>query len=352
MALAQLVIDDFRCLHHAELELSPSLNLIWGENGVGKTSILEAAYVLGRGRSFRTRLSDRLIRQGEDRFVVFGRTDSEPPHAAGMEVSKENGTRARLDGRNLDSLAELAAAISAQVIDPEIHKLIEQGPERRRRWLDWLVFHVEPDFGAVWSRYTRCLRQRNAALRVGSTIMQAWDPELIATGQHLADARTRVLERLRPFWQQTVESLSGLQPALSMSRGWAQDEEFDSALRLAIERDRVRGSTTVGPHRMDIHLRLHGKAARDVLSRGQQKLVAASMVLAQIKLLTAELGIRPLLLLDDPAAELDSNRLALFVAEIRALNCQLLMTSLQAEASLLGTPDRVFHVKQGGVKRV
>ncbi|HPF27442.1 MAG TPA: DNA replication/repair protein RecF [Steroidobacteraceae bacterium] len=352
MALAQLVADDFRCLRHVELALAPRLNLVWGENGAGKTSILEAAFLLGRGRSFRTRLSERLIRQGADRLVVFGRTDTVPEHAAGIEVSKEGGTRGRLDGRNVESLAELSAAVSVQVIDPEIHKLIEQGPERRRRWLDWLVFHVEPEFGGTWSRYTRCLRQRNAALRSQGHSTAAWDAELIATGVELAEARTRVLDRLRPFWDVTAAQLSSLAPSMSMSRGWAQEMSFAEALSGAAERDRQRGSTTVGPHRMDLHLRVHGKPARDVLSRGQQKLVAASMVIAQLKLLRQELELRPLLLLDDPAAELDDSRLEAFVAEIAALDCQMLVTSLRSETRLFGTPDRVFHVEQGSLERV
>ncbi len=352
MALAQLVADDFRCLRHVELELSPGLNLVWGENGAGKTSILEAAFLLGRGRSFRTRLSERLIRQGADRLIVFGRTDTVPEHAAGIEVSKEGGTRGRLDGRNVESLAELSSAVSVQVIDPEIHKLIEQGPERRRRWLDWLVFHVEPEFGATWSRYTRCLRQRNAAIRAQSSSTAAWDAELTVTGDELAAARTRVLERLRPFWEQTAGRLSSVSPSLSMSRGWAQDMTLAEALAGAAERDRQRGSTTVGPHRMDLHMRVHGKSARDVLSRGQQKLVAASMVIAQLKLLSQELELRPLLLLDDPAAELDDGRLEAFVAEIAALDCQMLVTSLRSETRLFGTPDRVFHVEQGSLERV
>ncbi|MCB1625188.1 MAG: DNA replication/repair protein RecF [Pseudomonadales bacterium] len=352
MALEQLVVDDFRCLQHVELELSPKLNLVWGENGAGKTSILEAAFVLGRGRSFRTRLSERLIRQGAERFVVFGRTDGTPSQSVGIEVSKLGGARARLDGRNLESLSELSAAVSVQAIDPEIHKLIEQGPERRRRWLDWLVFHVEPNFGSVWTRYSRCLRQRNAALRSHSATASVWDPELISLGNLLADARSRVLERLRPFWEQTVVALSGLDPTMSMTRGWAHDLTLDDALAAAGERDRIRGSSSVGPHRMDIHLRLHGKVARDVLSRGQQKLVAASMVIAQLKLLNWELGLRPLLLLDDPAAELDDQRLRHFVSEIGALNCQMLITSLRSETQLFGVPDRVFHVEHGAVERV
>src|SRR5262245_13573074 len=176
MSLAELRIENLRCVESAALEFSPELTLITGENGAGKTSILEAVFLLGRGRSFRTRTNERLIRHGQSALTVFGRTHSDPPSAAGIEVSTE-GTRARINGRNAESLLELSGILPVQVIDPEIHKLIEQGPERRRRWLDWLVFHVEPNFVGHWSRYQRALKQRNAALKAGARDVAVWDPQ-------------------------------------------------------------------------------------------------------------------------------------------------------------------------------
>ena len=167
MSLAELRIENLRCIESAALEFSPELNLIAGENGAGKTSILEAIFLLGRGRSFRTRSTERLIRHHQPKLTVFGRTDDSPPKRAGVEVAADGGTRARIDGANALSLLELTGVLPVQAIDPEIHKLVDQGPERRRRWLDWLVFHVEPTFGLHWARYNRALKQRNAALRAG-----------------------------------------------------------------------------------------------------------------------------------------------------------------------------------------
>src|SRR6187397_759368 len=182
MALAELRIENLRCVESAALDFSPELNLIAGENGAGKTSILEAIFLLGRGRSFRTRTSERLIRYGQPRLTVFGRTDDSPPRSAGIEIAADGGTRARINGENASSLLELSGVLPVQAIDPEIHKLIEQGPERRRRWLDWLVFHVEPSFGPQWARYQRALKQRNAALKAGVENVGAWDPVLLDAG--------------------------------------------------------------------------------------------------------------------------------------------------------------------------
>src|SRR5262245_7399418 len=196
MSLAELRIENLRCIEAAELRFSAELNLIAGENGAGKTSILEAIFLLGRGRSFRTRSSERLIRHEQPKLTVFGRTDDVPARHAGIEIAADGGTRARINGENAQSLLELSGVFPVQAIDPEIHKLVDQGPERRRRWLDWLVFHVEPSFGVHWARYSRALKQRNAALRTSASEIDAWDSELVRNGEAISDARQRALERL------------------------------------------------------------------------------------------------------------------------------------------------------------
>ena len=153
MALAELCVEDLRCIEKAELALGPGSHLIFGPNGAGKTSLLEAVFVLGRGRSFRTRQNERLIRHGRPLMRVVGRTVPDPiPHMLGVEVVRDRGTRARLDAANVRSLAELTAVFPVQALDPDAHKLIEESAARRRRWLDWAVFHVEPSVAESWAR--------------------------------------------------------------------------------------------------------------------------------------------------------------------------------------------------------
>jgi DNA replication and repair protein RecF len=214
------------------------------------------------------------------------------------------------------------------------------------------VFHVEPEFIDVWSRYARALKQRNSALRTAPDQASVWDPELARQGEMIASLRRDFIGKLQPYWKRSVAALTNLDVELHYSQGWMAEHSLAEALAQTRERDVARGMTHTGPHRADIVLRLERGLARETLSRGQQKLVAAAMTLSQLALIRELTGTIPTLLLDDPAAELDGDRLARFVTEVRALECQLVMTSLSPEIRLFGSPDRVFHVEQGGVAPV
>lgn len=349
MSLVELTVEDLRCLHRVDLALHPGRNLIWGSNGSGKTSLLEAVFLLGRGRSFRTRNSERLIQHGKHRLITFGRTDGFMPRAVGVQVSRDEGTLARINGTTATSLTELSRAFPVQVIDPSIHKLVEEGGHRRRRWIDWAVFHVEPGFAEAWVRYGRVLKQRNAALREQPSQVATWDTELARLGELVAESRRSLMERLQPAWHEAVTKLSGLDVDAHYSRGWPQDVSLSQALHASRARDQAKGMTHSGPHRADAVLRLSGRPARDVLSRGQQKVVAIAMIVSQLRLLQDVTDTSPTLLLDDPAAELDGAHLARFIDEVNRLRCQLVLTSLHPESALFGTPERVFHVEQGRV---
>jgi len=352
MSLAELRIENLRCIESAALEFSPELNLIAGENGAGKTSILEAIFLVGRGRSFRTRSTERLIRHHQPKLTVFGLTDDSPPKRAGVEVALDGGTRARIDGENALSLLELTGVLPVQAIDPEIHKLVDQGPERRRRWLDWLVFHVEPTFGLHWARYNRALKQRNAALRAGGRDVAAWDGELIQNGMAITEARQRALVRLVPGLTETFGRFGGLDISVGFTTGWLAGTSLEDALRSHADRDLARGTTTAGPHRADVTLRRNHRVARETLSRGQQKLTAVAMIVSQLRLLQDELNLRAVLLLDDPAAELDGKNLQRLFDELASLRCQMIATSLTQETALFQAPKATFHVEQGRVIRV
>ncbi len=353
MSLVELSVANVRSIEAAELQIPKGLTLLWGDNGSGKTSLLEAIFLLGRGRSFRTRNSERLIRRGQDHLRVIGRIDRGQGRIdpIGFEVTRA-GVTARIAGRAAESLAELSQAFAVQVIEPGVHKLVEEGGHRRRRWMDWAVFHVEPQFVDTWVRYTRALKQRNAALRTQPDLAHAWDGELARLGEQIAESRRLFVEQLQPYWRVAVAALSGLDVQLHYARGWNAETPLLESLVASRVRDQARHLTHSGPHRADVALRMEGRPAREVLSRGQQKLVAVAMTVAQLRLLKDLTGTTPTLLLDDPAAELDGERLRRFIEQVLLLRSQLVVTSLTSESRLFGVPDATFNVAQGRVQHV
>jgi DNA replication and repair protein RecF len=352
MPLTWLQVEQFRCLEQVELDLDPRFNLFVGANASGKTSLLEALFFLGRGRSFRTRRLDHLIRQGQKSFIVVGKAEESGRLATlGVRGSRE-GTEIRIAGKAAQTAAELAEHFPPQVIDPEIHKLLEEGPGRRRRFLDWGVFHVEHAFLPTWQRYHKALRQRNAALKqdMPDISVQVWDNELAEAGEALAAQRRDYLSRLAEPLARMGQRLLGQDATLAYHQGWPDELGLQASLQRDLARDRRYRATQHGPHRADIVVRVGGQAAKDRVSRGQQKLLAAGLTLAQLEVQESDRPGRSALLLDDPAAELDAANLERLLGCVRDLPVQLLVTSLRADVAGLPDSGRRFHVEHGEVR--
>jgi DNA replication and repair protein RecF len=241
--------------------------------------------------------------------------------------------------------------LPVQIIDPEVHRLIEEGPSRRRRFLDWGVFHVEQSFVGHWQRYQQVLKQRNAALksRQPKAVVSVWDGDLIRSGELLGAARARYVGLLLPHAQTITRNLLGLDLELSYRNGWARDLDMGEALTQSWNSDQESGATQVGPHRAELAVRLAGAAVKDRISRGQQKLLAAALLIAQIKLFPEDASVQPTLLLDDPAAELDDDRLSDLIREVSGQAVQLIVTTLHGEFGAFGEPGRRYGMDRGKV---
>lgn len=354
MSLLHFTARDFRCLASVSLEVSPGYNLVYGRNASGKTSLLEAIAYLGRGKSFRRAATDRLVRHGAEAFVLFGRVAvGERAHTLGVRNGR-SGLELSVDGERGGGLASLAGLLPLQVVDPEVHDLVAGGPDERRRYLDWLAFHVEPGYLELWRDYRRALRQRNAILRDGgpAETLSGWDREFGARAESVDGVRQRMLELARPTLEATGERLLGAAVGFEYRRGWPADQTLPEALQAGRARDRQLGSTQAGPQRADLGLSSEARGARKIVSRGQQKLLACTLVLAATRVVQNQLGRPLLLLLDDPAAELDAASLDRLMTEVAGLESQVIATSLQADTALFPTAPARFHVEHGHLKPV
>lgn len=353
MALARLRVEALRCLDSVDIELDPRRNYVFGPNGAGKTSLLESVYLLGRGRSFRTRQTARLVQRGKPALTVHGRVES-GEHSVGIGVSfASRRLSVRVGGRDAGT-ASLARELPVYVIDPRLHQLVEAGPSERRRYLDWGVFHVEHGYLAQWRQYRRLLGQRNAALKRGAAgaALAAWTEPLVEAGQRITAQRQRYVDGLAAALQATASRLLGRDVTVRYEQGWRAGVGLAEALAETDARERETASTAVGPHRGDLALEIDGTRVRDEVSRGQQKLVAAALVLAQVDQLGGGEAGRSVLLVDDPAAELDAGSLARLMREVYARPAQLIVTALSPAALEPEVGFPMFHVEQGNVRAV
>ena len=341
--------SNFRCIESADLSFEPGFNLIYGENASGKTSLLEALAYLGRGKSFRGATTGELVRHGESEFVLFGESESNTgSHRIGVRNSRE-GLEVRVDGSADGGAGALAAALPLQLIDPEVHDLVAGGPETRRRFLDWIAFHVEHEHLATWRRFRRALRQRNAALKSRSPAgaMRSWNSEFVEISQKLDASRRRALEIALDTLEEYGHSLLGTEIGFEYQQGWNREKALLDVLEEGAERELQMGTTQYGPHRADLKIRYDERQARKLVSRGQQKLLASAIVLAAADTAQAALERPLLLLLDDPAAELDANALQRLMTAIAGLGCQVVATSLERASLDVPSDAAVFHVEHG-----
>jgi DNA replication and repair protein RecF len=240
-----------------------------------------------------------------------------------------------------------------QIIDPDVHDLVAGAPEQRRRYLDWIAFHVEHGYLGSWRRFRRALKQRNAALKSGqaAATIRGWNAEFVELSAEIDAGRRLALEVANDALEEAGLGLLGSEVRFDYRPGWKEGTELLEALESGMDRDLQQGSTQSGPHRADLKLIYDERQARKLVSRGQQKLLACAMILAAAETAQAALERPLLLLLDDPAAELDEDSLGRLMGRVASLGCQVIATSLQPESSIFGGEGATFHVEHGVLTR-
>jgi DNA replication and repair protein RecF len=355
MRFAHLSLGGLRSFAEADFFPASGLNWISGTNGAGKTSVLEALYLFGHGRSFRSASLDPVVRAGDQSAWLSASLDLAERGAvrAGLRRQRRGEWEVRLDGASGSRLSDLVALAPILCFEPGSQQLVCGVSERRRRLLDWGVFHVEQVPLEAWRMYQRVLSQRNQALRLRSwEVVDAWEPQLVSAAMEITEAR----DRFAQVWFEAVrEVLAWLSPQmdgieLGLKFGWAQvHDSYAQALSASRLRDLEQGFTSVGPHRADIGLRLDGADARERCSRGQTKTLALALILALASCYQRRRGFAPVLLLDDVFSELDAAHANAVMRWLQAHEGQVFVTGVHPPPPSERSCWTLFHVEQGSI---
>ncbi len=350
-ALLSLRIRNLRNLRSLTLESEPGVReiRITGPNGSGKTTVIEAIYLLARGRSFRGRKAGGLTTTGEARTLVEGRLlggDGRDEWVVAFERDGR-GSQHRINGSTVCALAPRDQPFRVKLIGENSQSLLDGEPNLRRALLDWNLFHVEHLIGGLRANLRRVLAQRNAALRARRADTSAWDPTFIELSLRLTARRTNFIEHWRAAFSafaREVPFLHGCE--LSFSQGWPSGCPLADALALAHDAEMNRGQTLVGPHRADIGIRRDDKIVS--LSRGQAKIAVCLLQLAAERV-HMDAGLSPSLwLLDDLDAELDEHSAEWLHGAFEATGSQRILAwpTTRARQSVELPPGAVmFHVE-------
>lgn len=359
MSLSRITVTAVRNLHPVTFSPSPRINILYGANGSGKTSLLEAIHLLGLARSFRSQRLSPVIQHDQPACTMFGQVRLNDGYMSNLGVSRnrQGELQIRIDGQNVRSAAHLAETLPLQLINPDSFRLLEGAPKIRRQFLDWGVFHVERRFLPAWQRLQKALRQRNSWLRHGrmdSASQAAWDHELCLASEEIDSYRRSYIQTLKPVFEKVLHELVELDGlTLSYYRGWDKERSLGEVLVASLLRDQQLGHTQAGPQRADLRLRLASHNAVDILSRGQQKLVVCALKIAQGHLVENARRGQCIYLVDDLPSELDEQHRRALCHLLEELNCQVFITcvdrELLRESWRTDTPVALFHVEQGRI---
>ena len=357
-ALSLFRIGSVRNILVAELEPHPKLNLIHGENGSGKTSILEAMHLLSSGRSFRTSKTISLINHEATELSIYAQDSAD--RRIGLAKPRRQNPQLKLDLESQKNWDFVARLLPVQVLDASSFLLLEGGPKSRRRFLDWGVFHVEHSFLNHWRVTRKCIANRNQLLkaqRLDEQQLQAWDMELCQAAAVVDLARERYFHNFLPAFNEIYQSLAAENAiealSLEYNRGWDSKIELAEVLQSARHQDLKYGATQNGPHRADIVVKVGQSPAMDVLSRGQQKVLVSALKIAQGSLYADAIQDRCIYLVDDLPAELDKENRAKILENLLALDSQLFVTCVELNSvkDCLQTLPAMstFHVERGTI---
>ncbi|MDW3095953.1 MAG: DNA replication/repair protein RecF [Gammaproteobacteria bacterium] len=355
MWLQQLQAQGLRSFTECQLSFSPGINVLYGDNGVGKTSILEGINVLSCGKSFRTSKVSDIVSNGKSELVLFGEV-SDQQDLIQLGVQFGHGIKElRINRGKVSKWAHLAKILPVLDIHPESYLLITGGPVERRKYLNWGMFHVEPNYAQVWSDYTKALKQRNFCLKTRN-IKQArhWHQCMAKNGQNISVALKKYSVDIAPYIDGLLDRF-GFPESIDLKYypGWDLDYSLEALLDDELQTSELPLSTQNGPHRGDLKIYWQGRLFSKSSSRGQQKVLAIALKLAQAQLLQQRYGKSSIYLIDELPAELDKHRREVALEILAQLDSQVIISAVSKDSmSCLGKQLKWFHVEHGCVSAV
>lgn len=350
MILSELKIHHLRNISSTQIKLSPRFNFIAGANGSGKTTVLEAFYLLSCGHSFRSREISPLIQQGQNAFTVFARTQQQD--TISIQKSSSQPTQIKLRNQFCTSTSQLAYALPCQIFYSDIFQIIDAGPTIRRSVLDWGLFHVKPDYLSLLKNYKKILKHRNALLKTHAPYAHfvPWDKQLNQLALALDVLRKDYFEQWTHAFTQVLAQLSDLQCNLSYFKGWDKKntgKNLEQILAESFESDNHKLYTQSGAHQADVIIEANLNKAKQFLSRGQQKIILIALKLAQAHLLADNC----LYLFDDLPAELDEVHQHKLITYLAAHQGQYVITTngdpLHLQRYCAEDVSALYHIKEG-----
>jgi len=369
MFFEEVYLKNFRNYEEEKIILNKNINIFIGENAQGKTNILESLFIMGLGKSFRTNKDSEMIGFEKEfcsvRAVVYD--DLEEERNELKIIYKKEGKIVNINGIKASKNIDMIGKAYVVVFSPEDLKIVKEGPESRRIFLDRELCQIKPVYYRNLSKYKKVLKQRNTLLKKGNidkNLLAAFDEALVEYGLKITEEREKFVKRIKVISQEIHSIISEGKEDLEINYetnvggniNFSTKEErrvfFEEALKKEFSKDVLRGFTGIGPHKDDLKIEINKVDIRQFGSQGQQRTAALSMKLAEINLIKEETGKKAILLLDDVLSELDAGRQRFLIEAMKDVQVFITATEIENEVLELLPKGWVFKVKEGNVKRL
>lgn len=354
MSISRLQLQNFRNLVDQDLRFDSKFNIFWGKNGSGKTSILEALYFLGNGKSFRTENRCSVIREGEQKATLLSELKYiQRQIKLGIEFDKSN-FRSRVDGNDVKKRSELFYYLPLINLKPHLQEIFKDSPDVRRRMIDWGLFHVEHSYFRELGKYRKTLAQRNALLKSSGDLKQlgVWDNELAQSGEFVSDQRGSFIKNVNIKLNEILNEFEfNYDIDIAYKKGWGENLSLLEALKQRQDSDLKKGYTSTGPHRSDFIFSYKGRNIKETFSEGQKKILTVFLFSAILDILQKQTTLEVIVLFDDISSELDDIHLSIALEIFNKHPAQVFLTNIrQPEQQRLNAYQyRLFHVEQGQI---